>query len=234
MILRTPPGPFWRSRIGAVWLSAIGALCTHPLWAAPELCDVAAQAAARDTGVPLDLLLTLTRVETGRGGPQSLPEPWPWTLNMGGDGSYHESAAAAVAAAQHAIAEGRRNIDIGCFQINFRWHGDSFPSIEAMIDPRANALYAARFLRDLHAEFGNWTEAAQVFHSRNPAHGDRYLDRFHEVRAALAPQRGMSIETEGYLAGPSPLVMATRPALSMMGAALPLRTTAARPLWETR
>lgn len=211
----------------AVWLPL------HAV-AAPQICDAAAMEAAQKTGVPLELLRTLTRVETGRGGSQAAPDPWPWTLNMAGDGSWHDSAEAALTVARRAIAEGRRNIDIGCFQINYRWHGDQFRSLEAMMDPTENALYAARFLHDLQGEFGNWMDAAAVFHSRNPDHATRYMARFFAIRAALPPMRG----SRGAPTGPVALTMTARPALVgppgavLVNRARPLAATAARPLWE--
>ena len=208
-------------------LSAVG-----PSQAAADLCDTAAIAAAQETGVPRGLLLTLTRVETGRGGLDAAPDPWPWTLNMSGQGAWYPDAQAALVAATQALADGLRNIDIGCFQLNFRWHGAAFPSLAAMLDPAQNARYAAKFLQDLHDEFGDWTVAAGVFHSRNPEHAARYLARFHRISAALP--RAMAA------VGPRPLMMAARPPLGagQSGAwfrqAHPMATQPARPLWEGR
>ena len=234
--LRNP----WPAAVWGMCFFVLAVFAAPPVMAEPALCDAAARDAARETGVPVELLLTLTRVETGRGGVDGAPEPWPWTLNMGGDGSWHDSPAAALSAAQRAIAAGSRNVDIGCFQINYRWHGHSFPSLEAMMDPRGNALYAAHFLGDLYGEFGNWIEAVGVFHSRNPVHSARYLARFHEIRAALQPLRPTDGGRRGHVTGPSPLAMAARPALiarpalPMRGGARPLLAPTARPLWEIR
>lgn len=238
-----------RASFGRVWdrvrrlCRALGlaVLCAQPLSAAPQLCDAAARAAARETGVPLALLQLLTRVETGRGTTSDGPiDPWPWTLNIGGDGSWHDSAEAALATARHGIAAGRRDIDLGCFQINYRWHGDGFPSLEAMMDPQANALYAARFLRDLRDEFGDWRQAAGAFHSRTPEHADRYLARLDQLRTALARTGGAERRALGQMNAPGALVMAARPPLvagpgQLMGrAARPLWSTTAHPLWESR
>lgn len=218
--------------------------CALPAGAAPQICDAAARDAARATGVPVALLLTLTRVETGRTSPHTAPEPWPWTLNTGGRGSYHDTAQAALSAARRAISEGRRSIDIGCFQINYRWHGDRFPSLEVMLDPSQNALYAARFLRTLYAEFGDWTAAAGAFHSRNPEKSAAYLARVQKIRSHMAPHvaphRGPMAGGVGAAMGPGPLPMAPRPALTV-GLARPMRDDARpllaaplRPMWETR
>ncbi|WP_439138817.1 lytic transglycosylase domain-containing protein [Roseicyclus sp.] len=210
----------------ATALACICALSTvGPSRAAPELCDAAAITAARETGVPRDVLLTLTRVETGRGGSEAIPDPWPWTLNMAGRGAFYPDAQTALGAAAQAVADGMRNIDIGCFQLNFRWHGAAFPGLSEMLDPLQNARYAAAFLHDLHDEFGDWVVAAGVFHSRTPEHASRYLDRFHQIRAALPPAIARQ--------GPRPLTMATRPALAAARNGGLIRG-AARPLWERR
>ncbi|WP_439124925.1 hypothetical protein [Marivita sp.] len=53
-----------------------------------SICDMAAQRAATETGVPVDVMLTITRLETGRG---KSAEAWPWTVNHAGDGSWFPS-----------------------------------------------------------------------------------------------------------------------------------------------
>lgn len=197
-----------------------------------RLCDDAARRAAEEFGVPLSVMLGVTRVETGRSEAGRIT-PWPWTLNLGGPGSWHPTAQAALATAQDALASGRRNIDIGCFQINYHWHGAEFADLAQMLDPLANARHAARFLRDLHAEFGDWTVAVGAFHSRNPAHATRYLDRFRVIHAGLddLPDRPPG------LVGPAPLSMIARPALfpaegrsGLVGGA-PMTGGMVRPLW---
>lgn len=201
-----------------------------------RLCDDAAARASREVGVPLDLLLSLTRVETGRGHGGRI-EPWPWTLNMGGPGSWHDSLGAARAAASAAVAGGRRNIDLGCFQINYHWHGAQFTDLGQMLDPQANARYAAEFLRDLYAELGDWTAAAGAFHSRNQTHAARYLERYQAIRTAMAQTPQAVAPSDDTGAGPSSLSMAPRPSLLSHGAAFgldaarPIAAVSARPLW---
>ena len=140
------------------------------------LCDQAAIVAAERRGVPLPILLAVTRAETGRtrGGVTS---PWPWTINEAGPGSWFGSRAEAVDHVETAVAGGAQNIDIGCFQLNHRWHGAAFASVEAMFDPQANADYAAQFLAQLYSQTGDWRLAAGAFHSRTPDLAERYLAR---------------------------------------------------------
>ncbi|MGL6209754.1 MAG: transglycosylase SLT domain-containing protein [Paracoccaceae bacterium] len=151
------------------------------------LCDDAARLAAADSGVPVEFLLAITRVETGRGSGDDL-RPWPWTTNQGGDGAWHDTASEATEAARSAVDQGVSNIDIGCFQLNYRWHADGFASLVAMLDPNANAEYAARFLSRLYAETGDWPQAVAAYHSRSDEHAERYMAKFERVLAGLPVQ----------------------------------------------
>ncbi|MGF1554254.1 MAG: transglycosylase SLT domain-containing protein [Paracoccaceae bacterium] len=141
------------------------------------VCEDAGRAAARRHGVPEALMLALARVESGRGATSH-----PWAMNVGGAGSFPETRAEAEARARRLVARGA-SFDLGCFQINHRWHGEAFASVEAMLDPAANADYAARFLTRLHAESGDWLTAAGHYHSRTPSLASRYRAR---VRSAMA------------------------------------------------
>ena len=152
--------------------------------AAAEICDTAAAEAARRSGVPVGVLRAITRTETGRGGGGGL-EPWPWTVNMEGVGKWFDDRAAAMTYVRQHHARGARSYDIGCFQINYRWHGDAFESLEAMFDPVTNALYAARFLTELYHETGAWPRAAAAYHSRTPKYAERYRKRFERILAQL-------------------------------------------------
>lgn len=144
------------------------------------LCDAAAQRASAATGVPLKILMAITRVETGRNGGDGL-RPWPWAINRAGDGGWYDTADEAVAAATAALADGARNFDVGCFQLNHRWHGDAFPSLQVMFDPDTNADYAARFLVQLFADKGNWADAVSAYHSNTEEFATAYLARVKEV-----------------------------------------------------
>lgn len=148
-----------------------------------NICDSAARHAAAETGVPVDVMLTITRLETGRGSPA---EPWPWAVNNAGDGSWFSSEDDARSYVFSRVKRGITNIDIGCFQINYRWHADEFRSLDDMFNPEMNALYAARFLSELYREFGDWTEAVGAYHSRTSKYADRYLSKFHDLRGDVA------------------------------------------------
>ena len=118
-----------------------------------RVCDRAAVAAAAESGVPVSVLKAIALTETGRARGGST-RPWPWTVNMEGKGVWFDNRAAALAYVYEHFKRGARSFDVGCFQINYKWHHQHFASIEEMFDPLANAHYAAEFLRSLHAESG--------------------------------------------------------------------------------
>lgn len=175
---------------------AAGPARVQPVAADPaeSLCAAAADLAAAATGVPRGVLQAVMLAESGRRGAASA-SGWPWAVNQAGAGTYHPDRRSALAAVNAALAAGARNIDLGCFQLNWRWHGAAFDGPEAMLDPVRNAAHAARFLRDLHAEFGDWHAATGAYHSRDPDRAARYAGRV----AAL-----MAASPEAHAADPAP------------------------------
>lgn len=169
--------------------SAAGALPRVLPGALPQLCVEAARVAAQRHGVPTAVMRAITLVETRRqvGG---AARPWPWTLNIEGGGHWFETRAEALARALREIGRGRRSIDLGCFQLNWRWHGQNFASPDAMLEPRRAADYAARFLAGLYAETGDWMRAAGYYHSRRPAPAARYRDLVRRALARFEPADG--------------------------------------------
>ncbi len=159
-----------------------------------ELCDLAAEHAASTTGVPLDMLLAISRAETGRLRNGQLA-PWPWAVNRAGEGFWFETAAEAIDFASAELAANALNFDVGCFQINLRWHSAGFSSLNEMFDPEMNAAYAARFLTQLRRNEGGWSEAVAAYHSRNNRQAEAYLARVEEIYVGLAdPRSGASVE----------------------------------------
>lgn len=137
-------------------------------------CVAAILDAERRYGIPDNLLLAIGVQEAGRNGPAGLAV-WPWTANANGEGAFFKSRVALQEWVRQKQAEGINSIDVGCMQINLRWHGDQFPSQDAAFDPQANVDYAARFLVALFHETGDWTEAAGRYHSATDEHQQRYL-----------------------------------------------------------
>ena len=147
-------------------------------------CEQVASQAARSEGVPLSVMMAIALNETGRKSDGKF-RAWPWTVNMEGAGHWFDTREEALAYAAAEFDRGARSFDVGCFQINYKWHGQHFSSIEEMFDPERNALYAARFLRSLYFEQGSWEAAAGAYHSRTPDKAEKYAARFSRFRSKL-------------------------------------------------
>ena len=113
------------------------------------------------------MLQTITNVETGRWNQeQGQTLGWPWTVNAQGKGRFYSSKAEAVKAVKELQAKGVKSIDVGCMQINLKYHADAFESIEDAFDPYKNVEYGAKFLKKLYKNKGNdWMKAAMAYHS---------------------------------------------------------------------
>lgn len=193
-----------RARRWAQWAclaSATGIIASILFWPVltrasnpAQLCEIAAQNAARRHDVPLDVLRAVALVETGQTRNGHL-EPWPWAVNTGGPGHWPGSRSAALDLVRARLDQGQRNVDLGCFQINYRWHGQNFASLDDMIDPEGNADYAARLLSAHKARLGSWDAAAGAYHSGTAALAERYIARFRALRGQT-PASGPDLPRE--------------------------------------
>jgi soluble lytic murein transglycosylase-like protein len=140
--------------------------CSAPAWAGPS-CETHIAASAKRYDIPLAVFYAVGLLETGgRNGLQ------PYTMNIDGRASFNATLTDGLAAYEAAKRNGAKLIDVGCMQINVKWHGDKFGSVAEMFDPGRNVGYAARFLRDLKAREGTWTLAVARYNAgpnNNPA-----------------------------------------------------------------
>jgi tetratricopeptide (TPR) repeat protein len=145
----------------------------------PELlCLRYAQNLERTLRIPAGLLSAISLAETGRPNAETgANAPWPWTINVNGQGRYFDSKEEAVAETRKLIDAGQRSIDIGCMQVNLRYHPTAFPSIDDAFDPMNNVSYAAKFLLSLHDLQGSWSQAVERYHSADDGRREQYRDR---------------------------------------------------------
>ncbi len=184
------PLPAGCGRVAAALVIVLAAFAPLPARADAETyasqCERAIVNGARRGGVPAEVLHAISLTETGRNQNGRL-RPWPWAINREGKGHWFATREEALEFARASIAEGRPSFDVGCVQINYRWHGHAFPSIEEMLDPEYTATYAAQFLRTLYEERGSWSEAAGAYHSLTPEFATIYRARFDRILAGLEP-----------------------------------------------
>ncbi len=127
---------------------------------AAHVCEAQIAAAAQRYDIPVAVFYAVGLLETGgRDGLQ------PFTMNIEGRSSLNASLPEALATFDAARRRGASLIDIGCMQINYRWHGKNFASVTEMFDPVHNVDYAARFLRELKTREKTWTLAVARYNA---------------------------------------------------------------------
>lgn len=184
------------------------------------ICRAAALRAAERHGVPREMMLAITLTETRR---RKFGEtgPWPWTLNIAGQGFWFERREDALAKAREALAAGHRSMDLGCFQINYRWHGENFASLDEMLDPRTSGDYAARLLRSLYDETGDWMRAAGYYHSRTPKYANRYRKLIARAVSEISADAPVALRRAPHLAPKVTMAKARPSGIAPLAAALP-------------
>jgi len=145
--------------------AAAGSTCLREILAAQVRHDI-----------PRNLLLGIGLQEAGinRDGHLTV---WPWTANADGAGRFFDTATAAADWIRDRQAQGVSSIDVGCMQINLRWHPDAFASLDEGLEPARNVDYAARTLKSLYRKTGDWGRAAGAYHSVTPDLQAAYLER---------------------------------------------------------
>ena len=126
--------------------------------------------------LPKNILLAISLTETGRL-VDGIYIPWPWSLNVKGKGFYLDNKKQATKYALTNIKNFTKNVDIGCMQINYYYHGKKFDNFDDIIDPKTNVLWAGFFLIDLRKKYGSWKEAIMRYHSSNPVRKKNYYNK---------------------------------------------------------
>ena len=197
------------------------------------ICIRAILEAQERHGIPDNILLGLGLQEAGlmKNGELTV---WPWAVNSEGKGHLFDSADEALAFVSSEQARGARSIDVGCMQINLRWHPDAFVTDAQGFWPGRNADYAARFLRGLYEESGDWMIAVGHYHSRTPEHQGRYTASA-KRNIAVANQRIANFEALAGLGATAPVrsASAEAPSRATANASASARQEGA-PFWSTR
>jgi hypothetical protein len=178
---------------GLSWLVA-AAVCLRLADAAAfepsDLCLFHAQKIEQHQNLPPGLLQAIALVESGHKLAWEYDRrPWPWTVRAGGKGWHLPSEEAALGLIRRIQEEGRTSIDVGCMQINLRFHGHAFRNLREALDPATNIAYAASFLQRLMSETGSWRSAAGYYHSRDPKLAARYLEKVSRIWQDAEPSR---------------------------------------------
>jgi len=134
---------------------------------------------ATERGIPYTVLYAVALTESGRQvAPAEVYRPWPWTLNVAGRGYFFDSRLAAWQALTDWLQAGRRSIDIGLMQVNWRYHKDRLGTPWQALDPYHNIRVGAGILQDCYTKRQDWWGSVGCYHSPKDSHrADRYRRR---------------------------------------------------------
>lgn len=165
----------------------LGAALTLTIVAQAETPPPAYQRASMAAGVPAEVLYAVAKIESNYKLKIGV-YPWPWTLNIKGQGAYFATRAEACDAVLQGLERyGRYGVDIGLTQQNWGWVGMRYyPHPCDALAPVANLNTAALELRRCYDKHGDWVMAAGCYH--RPAGGEparlyrqQFLKKYQQV-----------------------------------------------------
>ena len=125
--------------------------------------------------IPNKLLRAISLTESGRTIDKKFVA-WPWSVNVSGKPYYFKDKASTLLFLQKKVKY-QKNIDIGCMQINFKYHNEQFKNLNTMLDPINNIDWAAKYLKKLYKRYKSWNIAISRYHSSNPERMKKYLEK---------------------------------------------------------
>ena len=127
------------------------------------------------TDIPKNLLLSIGKSESGRILKSNKHVIWPWTVNHAGKSLFFDTKNQMKKYVLKYVKKQDYNLDVGCMQINLKWHKNNFKKISDMFAVEPNVSYAASFLLQLKNKHGSWDKAIKHYHSSDPKKNKPYL-----------------------------------------------------------
>jgi soluble lytic murein transglycosylase-like protein len=117
------------------------------------------------TGIPVELLLAISHVESGF---------HPHAINISGRPFFPSSIYEAVG----LLKRSGDNVDIGLMQVNWGYWGDKFGlSKSELLDPQFNVLVGAKILEHCVRVSGSWWKGIALYHSPHDARQREYVEK---------------------------------------------------------
>ncbi|MCT4635291.1 MAG: transglycosylase SLT domain-containing protein [Rickettsiales bacterium] len=136
-----------------------------PTGFANEECLAAIDKYEKLYNIPTGLLKAVSKIES---------EYNPFVLNDGLKTHRFKTKEEVLNRISYLIEIGKTNFDVGCMQINYRWHDKNFTSPEEMLDVTWNVHYAASLISGLYKDHGSWQAAIRHYHSYEPKFYKQY------------------------------------------------------------
>ena len=112
--------------------------------------------------IPEGLLLAIALTESGSHG-----HPYPYAMNIGGRPYLAPNNETMANVINRYMSAGQNSIDVGCMQINIKYHARRFSSPYDLLDSATNVDYGARYLTELAVASNSWQDAVMTYHNKN-------------------------------------------------------------------
>ena len=142
-----------------------------------DTCDNTIKRIETQIDIPNGLLRAIGKVESGRFLNKNNHVIWPWTVNHAGKSLFFNTKNQMEKYVLKNVMENDFNIDVGCMQINLKWHKNYFKKINDMFSLEPNISYAASFLIQLKNRHGSWDKAIKHYHSSDPEKNKPYFEK---------------------------------------------------------
>lgn len=168
----------------------------------PQNCAAYIHQYEKKHKIPQGLLHAISKAESGRKDDTGHIAPWPWTINVHGEGYFFASKQEAITAVKALQEKGISSIDVGCMQVNLHHHPNAFKTLEEAFEPSKNVAYAAQFLTSLQKNLRSWYVAMAHYHSANPALHIPYQKTVMNLWSR--DQKGMPLRADLFATAPTP------------------------------
>ncbi len=155
-------------------------------------CIIAAKKYEEIYNIPKNLLLSVSLTESGRKIKNGEFISWPWTINRKGKGKFFDNKVTAINYVEKYTKQGKKNIDLGCMQVNFMYHPNAFKNFNEAFDPDKNVEWAANMLNSLYAKFGTWESAVGYYHSYRKSKRKKYSQKVFNTLSSLKNHKNFS------------------------------------------
>ena len=96
---------------------------------------------------------------------------------MKGKGKFFESKASVLKYVKSHIKKGKKNIDMGCMQVNYMYHPKAFSNLSLAFDPETNVKWSANLIKNLYDKYGSYKDAVGYYHSYRTIKKNKYSSK---------------------------------------------------------
>ena len=127
--------------------------------------------------LPENLLVSVALTESGKRLKSGDFVAWPWTINIKGKGKFFESKDLVLKYVENYLKKGKKNIDMGCMQVNYMYHPKAFNNLSLAFDPESNVKWSANLIKNLYEKYGSYREAVGYYHSYRTSKKNKYSSK---------------------------------------------------------